>query len=279
MRFAVCNEVFEGMSLADQFKTAAELGFDAVEIAPFTIARYVTDIPAPRRREIADMARDAGLAIAAIHWVLAKTEGFHVTHPDPGVRARTIDYLRALVEFGVDIGAEGMVVGSPAQRAVLEDVTYAEAWQWFAEAMAEAADEGRQAGFKVCIEPLAPATDNNFIFKAFEAAKMAREIGLPNVGVIIDTYSGSKTEEDLPAAIRATGDLLMHYHCNDINKRAPGWGRIDFVPILRALLAINFGGYCSIEVFDFSLEPREHVGRGLAHLRECLAKAQEGCCG
>ena len=124
------------------------------------------------------------------------------------------------------------------------------------------------------MEPLAPAVDNNFLMKAFEAAKMARQIGLPNVGVIIDTYSGTLTEEDLPGAIRQTGELVLHYHCNDLNKRAPGWGRVDFVPLMRALLDINFSGYCSIEVFDFSLDPREHVGRGLEHLRQALAQAE-----
>lgn len=274
MRFAVCNEVFEGLALPDQFAVAAELGFDGVEISPFTIAPYVTEIPASRRAEIRGMAQDAGLGVAAIHWVLAKTEGFHVTHPDEAVRRRTVDYLRALVDFGVDIGASAMIVGSPLQRKVLPDVTYAQAWRWFAEAMAAAGAHGAPAGFKICIEPLCVEAENNFIFKAFEAAKMAREIGLPNVGVILDTYSASRTEEDVPAAIRETGPLLFHYHCNDLNRRAPGWGTVDFTPIMRALLDVGFEGFCSIEVFDFSIEPREHVGRGLAYLKQCLAAAE-----
>ncbi len=275
MKFAVCNEMLEGYSLEQQFALAAELGFDGIEIAPFTIAQYVTEIPQAKRQEIANLAERTGLEIAAIHWVLAKTEGFHVTHPDRAIRQRTIEYLCELVRFGVDIGARAMVVGSPLQRAVLDDVSYAEAWQWFSEAMAAAGQAGADADFKVCIEPLAPATDNNFILKTFEAVKMAREIGMPNVGVIIDTYSGTKTEEDLPGAIRHAADLLFHYHCNDINKRAPGFGRVDFVPIFRALLDIDFKGFCSIEVFDFSIDAREHAGKGLEHLRRCLDQARQ----
>jgi sugar phosphate isomerase/epimerase len=262
------------MPLAGHFAAAAELGFDAVEVSPFTIDPYVTNIPAARRQEVRRMAADHGLAVAAIHWVLAKTEGFHSTHPDASIRAKTIDYLRALVDFGVDIGAAAMVVGSPLQRRVLDDVTYAEAWSRFAEAMAAAGAQGAAAGFKVCIEPLAPDTDNNLILKAAEAVKIAREIAMPNVGVILDTYSSTRTEEDVPGAIRATGDLLFHYHCNDLNKRAPGFGRVDFVPIFDALLDVDFGGYCSIEVFDFSLEPKDHVGRGLQHLKAALAEAE-----
>jgi D-psicose/D-tagatose/L-ribulose 3-epimerase len=274
VRFAICNEVFGDLPLAEHFAVAAELGFDAVEIAPFTLEPYVTNILPPARRELRRLAEDHGLGIAAIHWVLAKTEGFHSTHPDPNVRSRTIDYLRALVDFGVDIGAGAMVVGSPQQRRVLDDVTYAEAWQRFGEAMAAAGEHGADAGFKICIEPLAPDTDNNFILKTVEAAKLAREIGMPNVGVIVDTYSATRTEEDVPAAIRMAGDLLLHYHCNDLNKRAPGYGRVDFVPIFEALLQIGFAGYCSIEVFDFSLDPKEHAGKGLEHLKAALAIAK-----
>lgn len=275
MRFAVCNEVFPEMGLREQFAAVAQLGFDGIEISPFTIATYVTDISPATRAEVRAMAEDVGLAVAAIHWVLAKTEGFHVTHPDPQIRRRTVDYLRALVDFGVDVGAGAMVVGSPLQRKVLPDVTYAQAWGWFSEAMAAAGEHGAAAGFKICIEPLCVEAENNFIFKACEATKMARQIGLPNVGVILDTYSASRTEEDVPAAIRDTGELLFHYHCNDLNKRGPGWGTVDFTPIMRALLDIRFEGFCSIEVFDFSIEPLEHVGRGLEYLRTCLARAQQ----
>ncbi|MBC7288102.1 MAG: sugar phosphate isomerase/epimerase, partial [Armatimonadetes bacterium] len=234
---------------------------------------YVTEITTQERERLRTLARENGVEIAAIHWVLAKTEGFHVTHPDPAVRRKTIGYLRALVQFGIEIGAQAMVVGSPAQRRLLEDVTYSEAWKWFAEAMAAAASEGAGTGFKICIEPLAPDTDNNFLFKTSEVVKMVQEIGMPNCGVIIDTYSASRTEEDIPAAIRLAGPHLMHYHCNDLNKRAPGWGRVDFVPIFDALLDIRFAGYCSIEVFDFSIEPREHAGKGLQFLRDALAEA------
>jgi sugar phosphate isomerase/epimerase len=274
VRFAICNEVFGDMPLAEHFSAAAELGFDAVEVSPFTLDPYVTNISSARRQELRRMAADNGVAIAAIHWVLAKTEGFHSTHPDAAIRAKTIDYLRALVDFGVEIGAGAMVVGSPLQRRVLEDVTYAEAWGRFGEAMAAAGERGAATDFKICIEPLAPDTDNNFIMKTFEAVKLAREINLPNVGVIVDTYSATRTEEDVPGAIHTAGDLLFHYHCNDLNKRAPGFGRVDFVPIFEALLDVNFERYCSIEVFDFSLDPKDHVGRGLQHLKAALAEAK-----
>jgi len=102
------------------------------------------------------------------------------------------------------------------------------------------------------------------------------------VGVILDTYSGNQVEDDLPEEIRKTAELLGHYHCNDDNERAPGYGGIDFVPIMRALLDIDYQRYCSIEVFDFSLRLEAIVDHlqatglweQLAHL-QCSPATQE----
>ncbi len=278
MKFAICNEIFfyedkDKWPIRRQFEVAAELGFDGIEISPFTLNDLVQQITDEQKAEIVQASRETGLAVAGIHWLLIGPTGLHVTDPDPQVRRRTRDYFCDLVRFGIEIGGGLMVVGSPKQRAILEGVAPEQAWQWFKEAMTEAAEVGREADFKVCIEPLAAATGNNFLHRAEEARRMAEEINLPNVGVILDTYSGSQEEADLPQAIRDTAPYLFHYHCNDINKMAPGYGTVDFVPIMRALLDINYQRYCSIEVFDFSLDAVEHCRGGLAALKRALAEA------
>src|SRR5437773_3300321 len=78
MKFAICNEIFQGWKLEETFAQAAQTGYDAVEIAPFTVAKSVTDISANERRRIRDAASGAGIAISGIHWVLAQTEGLHL---------------------------------------------------------------------------------------------------------------------------------------------------------------------------------------------------------
>jgi len=275
MKFCICNEIFQDWSLPDQFKAAAEIGFDAIEIAPFTIASSVREITLAPRAQIGQLSAEFGVEVAGIHWLLAGTEGYHVTHPDAQVRRRTIEYLQDLVTFGFEIGGTLEVVGSPEQRSVQPPVTYDQAWEWFKEAMIASAQVPGAGNFNICIEPLAPATNNNFIVRAKEARQMVREINLPNVKVILDCYSGTQVEADFPAEIRKTGPLLGHFHCNDNNKRAPGWGETDFVPIMRALLDIGYEGYCSIEVFDFEPEPIEHASRGLETLEQALEAAAE----
>ena len=275
MRLALCNEILEGFPLERQFEIAAELGFDALEISPFTLAPLVGEITPGQRRRLRELAAETGVAVAGIHWLLAKTEGFHVTSPDAAVRRRTAEYLRELVRFGVEIGGSVAIVGSPLQRGLLAGVTYAQAWEWFGEAIAFAADTEGAEGFTLCLEPLAPKTQNTFLFTAAEAARLAGEIARPNVGVILDCYSAVEMEIDFPAALRAAAPVLRHFHLNDRSGRAPGYGETDFVPIMRALRDIAYAGYASIEVFDFSPDPIEHARRGIETVRAALAEVGE----
>ena len=119
MKFAICNEIFQGWKLEDTFAYAAKLGYGAVEIAPFTIANSVTEISAGERRRIVETAAKSKIEIAGIHWVLVKPEGLYINHSDPGIRERTAAYFCDLVDFCGDLGGKVMVVGSPKQRNVM----------------------------------------------------------------------------------------------------------------------------------------------------------------
>lgn len=274
MKLGLCNEIFESFPLERQFELAAELGFAALEFAPFTLASDVREITAEQRRWLRELAAATGVEVAGIHWLLARTEGYHVTHPEAEVRQRTIAYLQDVVRFGVEIGGRMAVVGSPLQRGLCPGVTYAQAWEWFAEAMVACADLPGAEKFKLCLEPLAPKTQNTLLFTAAEAVRMAEEIGRDNVAVILDCYSAVDMEIDFPAAIRATGERLGHFHLNDHNGRAPGYGSTDFTPILGALEEIGYEGYADIEVFDFTLDPEAQARRGLETTQQALALAR-----
>ena len=124
MKFAICNEVFEGWAIDDSIKFVADTGYDAIEIAPFTVAQYVTEVTATERHRIRAVAADNGIGISAVHWVLINTEGMYMTHTDPAVRSKTADYFCELVKFCADLGGEAIVVGSPKQRNLLPGVSF-----------------------------------------------------------------------------------------------------------------------------------------------------------
>src|SRR5438445_2406398 len=120
MKFGICNEIFQGWALDDAFGYAARAGYDVIEIAPFTVAKAVTDISAAERLRIKDSAARAGIGISGLHWVLVQAEGMYLTSPEVAVRAQTARYFVELVECCADLGGTRIVVGSPKQRNVLD---------------------------------------------------------------------------------------------------------------------------------------------------------------
>src|SRR5205085_1901722 len=81
----------------------AELGYEGLEIAPFTLAPGITDVSAEQRRTLRQQAEECGLKVIGLHWLLARTEGLSLTSPDEGVRQRTADYLVELARCCRDL--------------------------------------------------------------------------------------------------------------------------------------------------------------------------------
>src|SRR5438445_4899491 len=127
MRYAICNETFEGWDHARVCQFVAGLGYQGLEIAPFTLAPRITDVSPLERRRLRGIADDHGLRLVGLHWLLAKTEGLHLTAASAGVRQRTADYLVELARCCRDLGGDILVFGSPAQRRIPAGATRAQA--------------------------------------------------------------------------------------------------------------------------------------------------------
>ena len=113
MKISICNELFEGWDIAKVFDYAAQLGYDAVELAPFTLGETASAISAAQRKEIRQAAEKAGIEIAGLHWLLVKPAGLYINHPDADVRKTTQNYLKELIDLCGDLGGKVLVHGPP----------------------------------------------------------------------------------------------------------------------------------------------------------------------
>ncbi|MCC6445063.1 MAG: sugar phosphate isomerase/epimerase [Armatimonadetes bacterium] len=271
MKFAICNETFQGWTWEDTCREAARTGYDGVEIAPFTLAESVTGISAAKRQEIRGVAEGEGLEIIGLHWLLVSPKGLYVNHPDAALRRKTLDYLKSLIDFCGDLGGRVMVFGSPKQRNVHPDLTYAQAWDYAKEAFSACTELLAAREIALCLEPLSKQ-ETDFFLSAAEAARMVEEIGHPNLRLHLDVKAMSSEEEPIPQIIRKFGPVTGHFHANDANLRAPGFGDIDFAPIFEALREAGYDRYVSIEVFDYTPDPQTIATKGLAYLKERYQK-------
>jgi sugar phosphate isomerase/epimerase len=271
MDFAICNEIFQGWKVEDAIRFAAKTGYAGIEIAPFTIAKYVTDIPKQERQRIREVAAQAEIAITGIHWVLAHTEGLFLTHNDPAVRERSAKYFVELVEFCSDLGGNIIVVGSPKQRNIPEGATAAEAWTWAKETIAPAAARALQRGVTICLEPLSPQ-ETNFINTAEEAVRFVKQFHTPSLKIILDVKAMSSSEKKpIPQIIQESWPHFAYFHANDKNLKGPGFGDVDFKPIARALMDAGYEGWVSVEVFNFDEGPEAIATRSLDYLKKTFS--------
>ncbi|MCX6881723.1 MAG: sugar phosphate isomerase/epimerase [Verrucomicrobia bacterium] len=266
MKFAICNEIFQNWKFDDIVPFVAQAGYEGIEIAPFTAAKSVTDVPTSERRRWRELAQQHNLAITGIHWVLAQTEGLHLTHPDPQIRARTSDYFGHLVDFCADLGGKTVVLGSPKQRSLISGVSLEQADDFAFSVLQPAVRKAQDRGVIICFEPLGPA-ETDFINTATQAISFVDRFSSPHCQIILDVKAMSTESKPIPEIIHESRGRFAYFHANDKNMKGPGFGEIDFTPIAKALRASNYDGWVSVEVFDFTEGPERIAKESLDYLR------------
>lgn len=268
MKLSLCNEVIRDLPFERQCALAAGLGYQGLELAPFTFGDDGWRMPAARRVEVRRTCRDAGLEVSGLHWLLAAPAGLSITTADRAVWQKSVDVLRASVDLCAELGGAYLVHGSPAQRRAssADDRSRAE------EAWLLAAEQAAAARVAYCIEPLA-APDCNFVNTLAEAAEIVRRLGNPALRIMVDTLAAGLMEpEPVADAIRRwmPSGLVAHVQFNDRNRRGPGQGEDRFAPIVRALRETAYDGWIAMEPFVYEPDGPSCAARMIGYVAGLL---------
>ena len=167
-------------------------------------------------------------------------------------------------------GGKIMVFGSPKQRNLQEGWSREETWKRMVKSFQACMPAAEKNGVTICIEPLA-RTETNFINTAEEGMQLVRDVGHPNFRLMLDVKAMSDESKPYAEIIESAKECLVHFHANDANLRGPGFGDVDYAPIVEALRKIGYDGYLSVEVFDFSPDPETIARDSLSYLRKSFA--------
>jgi sugar phosphate isomerase/epimerase len=272
MKIALCNEVLGTMRFADQCVYAKTLGYDGLELAPFTLGDEPHRLSAAERASARRAADDAGISIIGLHWLLIAPKGLSITAPDAAVRRNTVEVMRHLIDLCADLGGSVMVHGSPGQRKIGPGDTFDAAWGRARDCWSQIAEHAAAAGVIYCIEPLSKA-ETQLINTLDDAARMVGEIGQPAVRSMIDTSSAARTESSSAAELIdrwLPAGLLRHVQVNDRNRRGPGQGEDRFAPVFAALQRNAYRGVVSVEPFDYQPDGPAAAARAIGYIRGIL---------
>ena len=223
-------------------RAASELGFDAIELfapgpeAVDTVA--LKKLLADHRLKLAAVGTGAG-------WVKHK---LNLTLPDAEQRRRAQAFIRSMIDLGGPFGAPA-IIGSMQGRWG-DGIDQATAQGWLCEALHELAEHASSYGISLIYEPL-NRYETNMCTTVEQGLKIIAAAGTDHLVLLADLFHMNIEEVDVAAALRAGGKKIGHVHFVDSNRRAAGWGHIDYAPIVAALRAIGYQGYLSAEVLSW----------------------------
>lgn len=242
MKLGVQERLLEGGNLEEKFRFATALGFDGIEVRGAGGTRF-----ADRLAEL-KQARSAGVVMPS---VCGGVDHF-IGDFDAENRRDAIRSMKTMLSVVVEAGGFGAITPasfgmfskrfapykaprSPEDdRAVLLD------------ALGELGAHAQKVGGVLLLEPLNRYEDY-MVNTLADAASLIREIGLPTVRLMADTFHMNVEEADPADSLRRHADVLGHVQVADSNRLEPGAGHYDWKSTIAALEEIGFEGWLVME--------------------------------
>jgi len=263
--------------IARRVPQAAEMGFDVVEFPLEEPGGFDYDAAADRLA-----AHDLDASV-----VVAMTAERDLLHDDPGVREDARAYVRESVDAAAALGADRVV--GPLYSAVgrtwrLDADERAQALDDVVDQLSELSSYAGDRGVTLCVEPL-NRFETSVLNTTEQAVDVVDRVDDPACQLLLDTFHMNVEERSLPAAIRAAGDRIGHFHACGNDRGAPGSGHVDWTAVAAALADVGYDDQAVIESFTPDIESiaraaaiwqplaasQDDLAReGLAFLEECF---------
>ena len=168
---------------------------------------------------------------------------------------RNINYATKLFDFSAALGVKVLNLG--AGRHVPLNVEYIEGLKTQVRFWKEACEHAENLGVIVAVEHTGRSHTSNVGNTTKELIDLVKAINSPSFQINAQIQSMAITDLDIPAAIRAMGSMIKLVHIGDVlgfnpiidsvESMLPGKGKLDFIPILKALKDVGYNGEICLE--------------------------------
>ncbi len=218
---------------------AAALGYDGIEL----MVRDPAGLDWPHvKQTLADCNLGVPQIVTGELW---GADGLALVTPDDDLHRRALARTKSVIELAAYLGA---IVNIGRLRGRLDWLNDpAHAWEMAVEKLRPAVAYAAECGVRIALEPI-NRYETDFIQTVADGLRMAADIGLPNLGLMLDLFHMNIEEPSIERSLRAAGDRLWHVHIADSNRRYPGSGHMDFAPIFETLRDMGYTRYVSAEL-------------------------------
>ena len=225
--------------MAAVFALIRRTGYSGVEL-------LVRDPRAIDAAALESAARAEGLDLPAICTGEVYGED-HVSFadPDPRVRVAARDRMLAALDLAARFGA--MVNVGRLRGRFTDGVPREQTLDWMVEAVAACATERPEVA--IVMEPVNRQYANCLLTTA-ETLDFVRRVGLPNVGIMLDSVHMTVEGENPLAAMEVALPWFWHFHISDSERLPVGAGTYEIAPFFDALRRVAFQRYVTVETFQ-----------------------------
>ena len=219
-------------------------GYDGVEVPMF-------EGDPEHFRKLGQRLKDIGLVGQGVG--IMPGGGKSAVSADAAERAGAVEHLKWLTDCTEALGGTmfagpfhqplGQFTGRGPQPAEVDNAV---------EVLKAAGAYAAKAGVAISVEPL-NRFECYFLNTAAQAADLVKRIGAPNVGYLYDTFHFNIEEDSITGVIPQTIAQINHVHISENNRGVPGAGHIDFVSVFKALKAVGYDRWLTIESFGSAL--------------------------
>ena len=163
----------------------------------------------------------------------------------PAARAMSVKYVKDTITMVKELGGQEVTIVPCTVGKLIPEASPDEEWKWAVASLKECYEHGMKEGVRLAIEPL-NRFETYFLNRHDQAVFLAEQVG-PTCGVCLDCFHMNIEEQDMFAAIKATGSRLNDFHVADNNRMACGMGALDWKRIIDTLKSIGYDGALTVE--------------------------------
>ncbi len=243
------------LSILEKFQLIKRCGFDGV------------DMDSPNDLPLEDVLKARDESGLEIHGCVCSTHWkFPLSHPDPEVRAQTVEGMRTALK---DCEAYGGTTVLLVPAVVNEEIAYDDAYKRSQEEIRKFLPDFERAGITIALENVW----NNFLLSPLEFARYIDEFESEKVGAYFDI--GNIVRFGWPEQwVRILGDRIVKLDVKEysvdkeINEGRSGAfnvplgeGSVNWPEVVKALEEIDYRGYATAEVRGGDAEYLQDLAR------------------
>ncbi len=176
----------------------------------------------------------------------------------PAVREKALDFLKARIDETAALGATLLTGGLFQAQGVLTGAPPTDReWEWSRRCLRAAAEYAQGMGVSLALE-FQSRFDAHLVNTAAAAARMCADIGLPNVGVLYNTFHAHLEEFNPARSLPAAGEHLLHIHLSESHRGELGRGQVQWQETFATLDFLDYQGWLMVQALGIDSAPVPH---------------------